>query len=303
METNLLKTAFGGDKGPPTPAGVRMHGIFAAPTGFSVQFFPELAILGCGPDAARAYPYTVAAGGSVPAVKIDAPDHPLSFAFRPDGSLDPGNSGPYQVHGRIVTGQNDDGDFNFVPFELTCDLGVLAPSKQIPSSGGARAGTAAVISASASSPASSTAKLSTPAAPTGNAVLSVIPGLAAQPGAPSPFAGRTIVLLRASYEEVLARGGVSVPAGVSPHIYVATACAARTPDCQKIVDAINANTVSGTRADAGGKGTLPGVPPGTYCLQVSSLYNKQPYNWGQAVQLKPGENSVTLDLSNATQIK
>jgi hypothetical protein len=61
METDLLKTAFGGDKGPPTPPGIRMRGIYAAATGFSVQFLPESAILGCGPDAARAYPYTVAA--------------------------------------------------------------------------------------------------------------------------------------------------------------------------------------------------------------------------------------------------
>jgi hypothetical protein len=69
------------------------------------------------------------------------------------------------------------------------------------------------------------------------------------------------------------------------------------------VDAINANTVSGTRADAGGKGTLPGVPPGTYFLQVNTVYNKLPYTWGQRIQLRPGANSVTLDLSNATQIK
>jgi len=303
METDLLKTAFGGEKGPLTPPGIRMHGIFAASTGFSIQFFPESAIVGCGPDAARAYPYSVVASGANAQVKIDAPDHPLSLAFRPDGSLDPANSGPYQVHGRIVTGENDDGDFTFVPFELTCNLGVLAPSKQIPASGGSAAGAGASITASATAPASGAATLSTPAAPTGTAVLSIVPGLAAQPGAPNPFAGRTIVLLRASYEDVLARGGVSVPAGVSPHIFVATACAARTPDCQRIVDAINANTVSGTRADAGGKGTLPGVPPGTYFLQVNTVYNKLPYTWGQRIQLRPGANSVTLDLSNATQIK
>ena len=59
------------------------------------------------------------------------------LAFRPDGSLDAG-SGPYQVHGRIVTGQNDNGDFTFVPMETTCNLAVLTPSKDIPSSGGGR---------------------------------------------------------------------------------------------------------------------------------------------------------------------
>ena len=64
-----------------------------ASTGFSVQFFPESVILGCGPDAARAYPYTVSWDGGSAVVKIAAPDHPLSLAFRPDGSLDPGSPG------------------------------------------------------------------------------------------------------------------------------------------------------------------------------------------------------------------
>jgi hypothetical protein len=298
MQTDLLKTAFGGDKGPPTPTGIRMHGIFAASTGFSVQFFPESAILGCGPDAARAYPYTVEAGGTGTVVKIAEPDHPLTLSFRSDGSLDPSATGPYQVHGRIVTGQDNNDDFTFAPMEQTCNLAALAPSKQVPSGGEM----AAMVTASASSPTGGAAVLSTPAAPTGNAVLTIIPGLAAQPGAPNPFAGRSVVLLRASYEDVIARGGVSVPAGMSSHIYVARACAAKTPDCQKVVDSMNANIVSAGRIDSNGKATLPGVPPGTYFLQVSALYNNHAYNWGQAVQLNPGANSVTLDLTNANQI-
>src|SRR5271167_4426705 len=139
MQTDLLKTMFGGDKGPPTPSGIRMQGIFAASSGFSVQFFPESAVLGCGPDAARAYPYAVVADGSKAAVTIGAPDHPLTLAIRPDGSLDPGAATPYQVHGRIVTGQNDDGDFTFAPMEQSCNLALLTPSKTIPSTGGTSA--------------------------------------------------------------------------------------------------------------------------------------------------------------------
>jgi hypothetical protein len=132
MQTDVLKSLFNdGDNGPPTPPGIRMQGIFAASTGFSVQFFPESVILGCGPNSARAYPYTVSADGTKAGIKIDAPDHPLTLAFAPNGSLDPG-SGPYQVHGRIVVGQNGDGDFTFAPLEQTCQLALMAPSKQIP---------------------------------------------------------------------------------------------------------------------------------------------------------------------------
>jgi hypothetical protein len=302
MQTDLLKSMFNdGDKGPPTPPGIRMHGIFAASTGFSVQFFPESVILGCGPDSARAYPYTVVADGTRAGIKIDAPDHPLTLAFRPNGSLDAG-SGPYQVHGRIVIGQNDNGDFTFAPMEQTCNLAALAPSKQIPSGGGA----SATIVPSAGAPGTGSANggsgLSTPAAPLGNATLSIVSGFPAQPGAPNPLAGRPYVLLRDSYPNALARVGVSVPPGMSAYKYAGTACAGRTPDCQKIGDAIKANAASAVRADATGAGTFPGVAPGSYYLMISTRYNNQSLVWGQAVQLKPGPNSVTLDRSNAVPI-
>ena len=312
METNLLKSVVGGDNGPPVPAGIRMNGIYAAPSGFSVQFFPESAVLGCGPDAARAYPYTVDIGGSGAVIKIAAPDHPLNLAFRGDGSLDPGSATPYQVHGRIVTGQDDNDDFIFAPMELTCNLAVLAPSQQIPATGGNAAMMNAAMNgssnASPNAPASSPSannggRLSTPAAPLGNAVLSVIPALPPQPGTPNPFAGHPYVLLRSSYAGALANAGVQVPAGMSPYIFVANTCTSRTLDCQKILDAINGDAASAVRADANGAGTFPGVPPGVYYLMISTRYNNQPIVWGQAVQLKPGANSVTLNLTNATVIK
>jgi hypothetical protein len=69
------------------------------------------------------------------------------------------------------------------------------------------------------------------------------------------------------------------------------------------MDAIKADAASSVRADANGRGTFPGVPPGVYYLMISTVYNSKPFAWGQAVQLKPGANSVTLDLSNATPIK
>ena len=300
MQTDLLKSLFNdGDKGPPTPPGIRMHGIFAASTGFSVQFFPESAILGCGPDSARAYPYTVGADGTRVGIKIDAPDHPLSLAFAPNGSLDPG-SGPYQVHGRIVIGQNDNGDFTFAPLEQTCNLALLAPSKEIPSGGGTVA-TAAPGGIGSAAP-SKGAGLSTPAAPLGNATLSIVSGFSRQGAGPNPLAGRPYVLLRDSYADAVAKSGVSVPPGMSPYKYVGTICVNRTPDCQKIMDAINADAASAVRADANGAGLLPGVPPGVYYLMISASYNNQALVWGQAVQLKAGPNSVTLDQSNATPI-
>jgi hypothetical protein len=280
-----------------------MNGIFAATTGFSVQFFPESAILGCGPDAARAYPYTIVADGTKAVVKIDAPDHPLTLAFASDGSLDPGASGPYQVHGRIVTGQNDNDDFTFAPLEQTCNLAVLAPSKTIPSGGGVAATMIASAGAGGARTASGGGGLSTPEAPLGNATLSITSGFPAQSNAPNPLAGRPYVLLRDSYANAIAKGGVTVPPGMSPYKFVGTACApTRTPDCQKITDAIKADAASAVRADANGSGTFPGVAPGTYYLMISTRFSNQILTWGQAIQLKAGPNSVALDLHNATPV-
>jgi hypothetical protein len=136
MQMNVLKTAFGGNAGLPTPVGIRMHGIFAAATtGFSLQFFPESVIVGCGPISARAYPYAVSATAVGGLIKIDAADRPLSVAIRADGSLDPG-SGPYQVHGRIITGPTVSDNYTFLPAENTCNLALLTPARNIPSTDG-----------------------------------------------------------------------------------------------------------------------------------------------------------------------
>jgi len=290
METNVLKQAFGGDTGPPTPPGIRMHGIFAAPsTGFSVQFFPESAILGCGPDAARAYPYTVVADGTKAVVTVAAPDHPLTLAFRGDGSLDPG-AGPYQVHGRVITGQDANDDFTFAPMERTCNLALLAPAKEIPSAGGA----AALAVASPG--------ISMPDKPLGNATLAIASGFT---GSPNPLALHPYVLLRDTYANALAKGGVAVPSGVSPYLFVGQACASmpRTAACQNALAAINSSAASAVRADSNGNGTLPGVPPGTYFLMISAQINGKPMVWSQPVALHAGANSITLSAANAQPLK
>lgn len=306
MQTDLLKTMFGGDKGPPTPPGIRMQGIYAASTGFSVQFFPESAVLGCGPDAARAYPYTVVAEASGGTIRIDAPDHPLTLAIRGDNTLDPGSAGSYQVHGRLILGQRDNGDYAFAPYEQTCGLAVLTPSKEIPSTGGSTAPMAAsaMMASTNGGPgaANGAGSLSSPNAPLGNAVLVISSGFAAQAGTANPLAGRPYILLRSSYGDALARGGVSVPGGMSPYKYAGTACSTNSPDCAKISQAIHANAASAVRADANGNGIFPGVQPGTYYLMISAVYNKQSYVWGQAVQLRAGQNAISLSLSNATPL-
>jgi hypothetical protein len=145
--------------------------------------------------------------------------------------------------------------------------------------------------------------MSSPAAPLGNATLTILSGFPAQPGVANPLAGKPLVLLRMSYADTVAQAGVTVPMGMTAYKYVGTACGTRTPDCQKSMDAIKASAISAVRADANGNGTLPGVPPGTYYLMISAPYNNQSLVWGQAVNLKPGANSITLSASNGTPLR
>jgi hypothetical protein len=194
-----------------------------------------------------------------------------------------------------VIGQNDNGDFTFAPMETTCNLASLSPSKEIPSSGGTAA------SATMTAAAGGGGRLSTPQAPLGNATLSIMSGLPAQAGT-SPLAGRPFILLRESYGDALTKGGVSVPPGTSPYLYAGQACGNKTPDCAKVSAAINASAASAVRADASGSATFPGVPPGTYYLMISAIVNQKPLVWGQAVQLKPGANTITLDPRTATPL-
>jgi len=287
MQTDLLKSMVGGDKGPPVPRGIRMRGIFASvSTGFSVQFFPESAVLGCGPDAARAYPYSVRADGPAATIVVAAPDHPLNIAIRSDGTLDPG-AGPYVVHGRIVTGQTGNDDFTFAPAEQTCNLSTLTPSNDIPSGGGVAATIRTAVAAA-------------PLAPTGNATLSIGSGFPITPGTANPLAAHPYVLMRDSYANAITQGGLSIPAGMSPYTYVANTCVNRTPDCQKLITAINSDAAGAVRADANGNGTFSGVAPGTYYLMISTRYDNRTLLWNQSVQLKPGANAIVLDPRNAT---
>jgi hypothetical protein len=290
MQTDLLKTMFGGDKGPPTPPGVRMQGSYAAKTGLNVEFYPESVIVACG-EPARAYPYQVVANGSQSAVKVSDPEHPLLLNIRSDGSLDPG-AGSYLVHGRRIIGQTDNDDFKFAPLEATCELGVLVAGAVAPTPA-----SAPVMTSAAPAPAR------TSGAATGNAVLSVASGFPVQAGSANPFTGHTFVLLRENFDSVLTTAGFPVPSGMQPFKAMILSCNQHSPDCQKASASIGAQTVSGVKLDATGKATFSGVAPGTYYLTGSALAGGQPLMWNFKVDLKPGANSVSLDQRNATPVK
>lgn len=299
--SNALTSMFSdGEKAPPTPPGLRMHGTFASPSGMGLEFFPETVIISCG-EPARAYPYLVQSDGARTVVRINDPDHAVALSLQPDGQLDT-SWAPYEVHGRRITGQDDNGDFTFAPLNTTCNLGPFKPGP-IPSSAAA---TASVASAA---PTGSTSAL--PSASAGNAVLSLAAHFApvSATNTASPLAGHSFVLLKESFEAVLAHGGFIVPTATPPYLAMLNACTNHTPDCQKASAAIQAETVAGVRLDLTGKATFTGVAPGTYFLMGSgwinpaSLTDRQLLVWNVKLTLRNGTASFVLDPSNATRAK
>ena len=325
-------------------AGLRMRGTYQGADGFSVEFYPDSAVMGCG-RAARAYPYTVKANGSQAAIKIEDPEHPLLLAIKADGELDPGQ-GQYQVHGRTITGRGANGGYTFAPLNATCNLvtvaAVVDPAARqkggstgfspeairtslvgqiqeadkaqqtgaknaaaaSSSAGSSRPATTTVASASAPPVSSNAGRANTvPSAAGGNAVLSIGSGFATQPGTPNLLAGHSYILLRDSFANLVAKAGIQVPAGTSPYKYMGASCANHTPDCQKIMAAVHAGAVHAVLADASGKATFPAVAAGTYYLMISTRYNNEALVWDKPVQLKAGDNSLTLDSSNGTPVR
>lgn len=134
-------------------------------------------------------------------------------------------------------------------------------------------------------------------------MLVINSGLSAAPGAPNPLANHPYVLLRSSFASILTRAGVQVPMGVSPYAVLGNACNQHSPDCQKILAAVNADAASATRSDASGRAAMPPVATGTYYLMISAQYNNHALVWDMPVQLKAGNNALTLEQANASIVK
>ena len=96
--------------------------------------------------------------------------------------------------------------------------------------------------------------------------------------------------------------GVTIPPNMTPFMYFATICIGPTPECKMIVSSLKTTMAGTVKGDANGNGTIGNLSVGTYYLMVSTRYNNHAYTWTQPVQINPGENSVTLDLSSAVRV-
>jgi hypothetical protein len=139
-------------------------------------------------------------------------------------------------------------------------------------------------------------------AQTGTSVLTVTSGLPNQ-GGMNPLAGVGVILLRESFGSLLRKSGRF---GGQPSALRAwhTACVNRSPLCQQPQSQVEAATVAEGQMDGTGRVVLPGVDPGSYYLFAFglSVQTAQTLIWDFRIDLKAGENSITLDQSNVAAL-
>jgi hypothetical protein len=279
----------------PSP-GLRMSGRYAGQQGFSVTFHPESATVACG-DAERAHEYSIQKNANQILLKIRDDTSPITLQWKPDGSLFADST--VQVNGRVIVGTTEDpkNPFIFAPKIGRCAVGTLVAGGPANPS----VATSTAISGAAPSATTNTAAAgATPAA--GNASLSMAPGFATEPGVDNPLAGRTMMLLKDSFDNIVRKSGIQIPAGTSAYHAFEAECQKGPKECKKLLSAVSGQSAANVKLDNDGKATFPSVAAGTYYVFGAIQYNKQPMLFDLKIDLKPGANSVTLGERNATPI-
>jgi len=264
--------------------GLRMNGSYASGS-FGLTFHRESVTMACG-DSEQALPYSVQHSGNKTMLMIQ--DKP-TMQLMPDGSLN--GSGTVQVNGRIITGTTDDINtpFVFALHPASCPMGRLVAGAKITAAPVDTASIAAALTAA-----------TTPATPAGTTSLRI----AAHPVLSSLLAGKSLVVLKDSLENVLASAGVNAQGASSRIAAWAKACerASTDPLCQKGVTSLASFVVARSTLDPTGTATFMNIPSsGTFFVVVDTAYS-QHLLWNLRIDLKPGVNSVTLTENNTTPI-
>jgi hypothetical protein len=135
------------------------------------------------------------------------------------------------------------------------------------------------------------------------AVLALASGFSQEAGKPNPVGNHGFYLLKDPVDTALTKGGFQPPAGLSPVNGMHLVCTKQTPDCQKAVAAIILNSATAVKSGPEGKAVFPAVLPGVYYVFGMGQHQGKPLLWNVRVQIKAGDNSVTLDDRNASALE
>jgi hypothetical protein len=138
--------------------------------------------------------------------------------------------------------------------------------------------------------------------------LSFETGLVLRSGDVKPVARATFYLLDKDLETILRDSGFRGDEGfpildtfalkyVSRQLETLRGASVTTFDSAML--AVKPHIVTSTTSDFGGKGQFTSVKPGTYWLFHVSEVGRNTVLWNLKIDLKPGQNSVTLDQNNA----
>ncbi len=277
----------------PSP-GLRMSGQYVGDGGLQLEFRNDSTMVECG-EAHVSAAYTVSSADNRVTIHVQNPAAPFTLTFESDGRLM--GTGSVDVAGRVVAGSNA-GQIVYAPRNARCNVGTLSPK----GSGAAATPktTAKEIPAASAAPANANPSVAAaaPANVPANAVLEISSGFAT--GA-NPLAGRSLVLMKDSIDNVLRKLGAPIPANATPfQAWQAWMAACRPPaDCKALNASMATYGAGGIKLDSNGKGSFAAVPPGIYYVMVAVGFENKPVFWDVRAELKPGTNAVTLSLGNA----
>ena len=81
------------------------------------------------------------------------------------------------------------------------------------------------------------------------------------------------------------------------------ACELQTPVCQEALQVLMADSVGSAKTDASGRAQTQSLPAGHYYVFGAVQIANRPMIWNLPVDLKPGTNSITLDLRSLTPVE
>jgi len=134
------------------------------------------------------------------------------------------------------------------------------------------------------------------------AVLAIASGFSVEAGKPNPVGNHGFYLLKDPVDNALTKGGFHPPPDMSPIHGMNLVCSKQTPDCQKAVAAIIADSATAVKSSPEGKAVFPAVLPGVYYVFGMGQHQGKPLLWNVRVHIKAGENSLTLDDRNSSYL-
>ncbi len=286
MLTGMLGT-FVPDAG---EVGLRMTGRFGGGN-LLLDFRGNSLVLDCGQAHVRQL-YTVENTSNALLIHVQNSGGPFTLALQPDNSLI--GSGSTTINGRLVTGMNGD-NVTFAPRAETCDVGRFNPKT------GAMATTSVTTAPPAPAPAAPAASAQ---ATEGGATIKLTI-ISSFPGGANPLAGTGVTLMSERFDVVLRKVGAPIAADITPGKAVQAYAANCFPprSCPAYTPAIQPYYVAKGNFDSAGRVVLTAqVRAGTYYVFCSAKASNGALIWDVPVELRVGENTITLTAGNAELI-